>query len=334
MKGKYGVAMNIYHTRIPHQGSLRKGVILSREAKLRLKWFDYYNSHNRNARLTCRHFGISPTTFYKWLKRYKPYKLQTLESRSRRPRRVRSPQVDWEIVQRVVELREENPGWSKYKLGVLIRGEGFKVSDSTIGRILVRKGLNHRIRKSQPQKRAIRRIRVPNINRKIPGSLVQVDVKYLVVTGRTFYQFTAIDVVTRLKYSQIYSTKGSLNGKRFVKELINKYPFKIQAIQTDNGSEFLRHFHQECIKRGIKHYFSHPKSPKENAYVERVIQTDSYEFWYQGNMVNDMSMMRERMKIWNQKYNYERPHQSLGMQTPWQYYQTLALEQKGGDDIM
>jgi len=37
---------------------------LSRDAKLRLKWFDFYFNHNKNAELTCRHFGISKRTFY------------------------------------------------------------------------------------------------------------------------------------------------------------------------------------------------------------------------------------------------------------------------------
>jgi putative transposase len=35
-----------------------------------LKWFDYYNSHGHNGRLTCRYFGISPQTFYRWKKKY------------------------------------------------------------------------------------------------------------------------------------------------------------------------------------------------------------------------------------------------------------------------
>jgi hypothetical protein len=41
----------------------RRGTI-SKGAALRLKWFDYYRLHE-NASLTCRHFGISPRTFYK-----------------------------------------------------------------------------------------------------------------------------------------------------------------------------------------------------------------------------------------------------------------------------
>jgi transposase InsO family protein len=48
------------------------GSELSRDARARLKWVDYYRFHGYNARLTCRHFGIAPQTFYRWRRRYDP----------------------------------------------------------------------------------------------------------------------------------------------------------------------------------------------------------------------------------------------------------------------
>jgi hypothetical protein len=46
-------------------GRLRLGE-LSQEAKVRLAWFDHYEAEARNAMFTCRHFGISRSTFYRW----------------------------------------------------------------------------------------------------------------------------------------------------------------------------------------------------------------------------------------------------------------------------
>ena len=63
----------------------RVGVELSRKARQKLKWFDYYDSRGRNARLTCRHFDISPQTFYRWKKRYNRKDLASLEDGSHRP---------------------------------------------------------------------------------------------------------------------------------------------------------------------------------------------------------------------------------------------------------
>ncbi|RUM91127.1 MAG: integrase, partial [Thermovibrio sp.] len=38
-----------------------------RNIRKRLNWIEYYKKTD-NVRKTCRYFGISPTTFYKWKK--------------------------------------------------------------------------------------------------------------------------------------------------------------------------------------------------------------------------------------------------------------------------
>ena len=60
----------------------------SQGAAKRLRWMDHYAEH-RNAQLTCRYFGISAPTFYRWKNRYDPYDLTKLEEISRRPHKVR-----------------------------------------------------------------------------------------------------------------------------------------------------------------------------------------------------------------------------------------------------
>ncbi len=89
---------------------------LSRQAKQRLKWFDWHASHGRNVSLTCRYFGISRQTFYRWQRRYNPQRIQTLEDRLSRPHQRRQP--TWTLPQRqaVHALREQYPRWGKDKL--------------------------------------------------------------------------------------------------------------------------------------------------------------------------------------------------------------------------
>ena len=96
-------------------GSFRLASIsdLSKKARQRLKWFDYYNFHGQNARLTCRYFGISPQTFYRWKRRYKPHHLKSLEDRSHRPKHLRQPTVSVELVEAVLRLRETYLRWGK-----------------------------------------------------------------------------------------------------------------------------------------------------------------------------------------------------------------------------
>ena len=91
--GKIGVTMNIYGVVLPKGNylySFGRRINISKEAKKRLSWLDH-NRKTSNARLTCRYFGISPQTFYRWKKRYNAHDLSTLESRSSRPLRRRKP---------------------------------------------------------------------------------------------------------------------------------------------------------------------------------------------------------------------------------------------------
>ena len=112
------------------------GVELSKPAKQRLKWFDYYESHNHNARLTCRYFGISPQTFYRWKHRYDHYHLESLEDHSCRPKHLRQPTWSMELMQAVLRLREQYPRWGKDKIVILLREQGWQISTSMVGRII------------------------------------------------------------------------------------------------------------------------------------------------------------------------------------------------------
>ena len=114
----------------------RRTADMSRGAQLRMKRFDSYKAHGHNARLTCRHFGISPETFYLWKRRYHPRHLENLENRSHRPYHVRQPTASPELATAVLKLREKYPRRDKDKVVVLLRRQGYNVSASMVGRIL------------------------------------------------------------------------------------------------------------------------------------------------------------------------------------------------------
>jgi hypothetical protein len=68
---------------------------------------------------TCRHFGISRQTFYRWQRRYDPYDLTSLEERSHRPCQCRQPTWAFSLEEKVLGLRLQFPRWGKDKLAVL-----------------------------------------------------------------------------------------------------------------------------------------------------------------------------------------------------------------------
>ena len=322
---------------LPGAKILSRVLDISSEAKRRLKWLDWYVAHGSNARLTCRHFGISPDTFYRWKKRFKTGCLLTLEGYSSKPHSSRQSGIPLETVNLVVQLRRQNMGLSKYKLSLILKRDyGLSLSPSSVGRILKVKGLinqanlvkdikrRKRINYAIPRLRAARELRYQS-----PGYLVQIDTKHLIILGQTFYQFTAIDCYTKLSFSKVYRGPSSANGKDFLTSLTDIFPFKIKAIQTDNGSEYLLYFHQECSKREITHYFSHPRTPKDNALVERLIQTTEYELWlFDEELIPELTYLNQKLNWWLGRYNTYRPHQSLKYLTPMEYYQ---LSQKKGE---
>jgi transposase len=157
---------------------------LTKEAGKRLKWFNYYQSRKGNARLTCRYFGISPQTFYRWKRRYDPKHLETLEDRSHRPRRVRQPTYSVELVRVVISLRERYPRWGKDKLVILLEEEGYHVSASTVGRILSylkRRGIlkepipNHVSARKRLRKRPYATRKPKEYEARQGGDIVQLD---------------------------------------------------------------------------------------------------------------------------------------------------------------
>ena len=110
---------------------------LSKPAKQRLRWIQHYARHG-NARLTCRHFGISPDTFYLWKKRFDSSNLLSLEDNksNRRPKSVRSPKYTKADVDTIKKLKEINPRVGKIAITKTLAKKGIKISSSTVGRIL------------------------------------------------------------------------------------------------------------------------------------------------------------------------------------------------------
>src|SRR5574337_1362499 len=129
--------MQIRWGKVPKARELsRFGYALSRPAQLRLQWMSHYLQHGRNAAFTCRHFGITRQTFYRWWRRYDPHELTSLEDRSHRPHHRRRPTWTAAQTQAVLDLRREYPRWGKDKLAVLLARKGFRLSTSMVGRIL------------------------------------------------------------------------------------------------------------------------------------------------------------------------------------------------------
>lgn len=309
---------------------------LSREAGRRLKWFDYYERCGHNARLTCRHFDISPQTFYRWKRRYVPSHLETLEDRSHRPRHVRQPTYSVELVETVVSLREKYPRWGKNKLVILLQAEGYQVSASTVGRILrYAKGrgmLKEPIPNYVSARKRLRKrpyaIRKPReYEARQGGDIVQLDTLDLrPLPGVVLKHFTAHDVVSKWNVVSVHQRASAATAAHFLDILKDRMPFTVRAIQVDGGSEFESVFENACLKRGIRLFVLPPRSPKLNGGVERAHRTHTEEFYEVTNSSFELAELRQELLEWETTYNTVRPHQALGYLTPLRFLEQERKE--------
>lgn len=310
---------------------------MSKDALKRLSWIDWYYFHGKNAEGTCRHFGISKSVFYRWFNRFDKKHLQTLEfdPKTRRPKKVRESTLSLEVKKRIYDIRYTDPEKSKYEIQEELRREGMRVGQSAIQNFINRHkeliNTYHKKRINKHRHYKIARVKAAvELREKELGSLVQMDTKYFYVLGRKFYLFTAIDCKSRFGFMYCYKTISSASGKDFLRRVREHFPFPIQNVNTDNGSEYLLEFHHELEKWGIPHFFTDPHCPKQNGRVERLHQTAEYEYFnYQYDLIDDLTMINQKCVEFCTKYNTKRFHRSLGYKTPLEVVLEL-LKEKGG----
>ncbi len=308
---------------------LEKIPVLSRKARQRLKWFDYYCEHGGNARLTCRHFDISPQTFYRWKKRYDPGHLLSLEERPRRPKHVRQPTASPELIAAVLKLREEYPRWGKDKLLVLVRRQRLEASTSMVGRILRRlkdRGvlkepvLNSISARKQQCKRPYAVRKPKEYVAREPGDIVQIDtLDVRPLPGVVIKHLTARDVVSRWDVVEAHSRATLKVAAGFIDAVLARMPFEVKAFQVDGGSEFQDVFEETCQSRGIKLFVLPPRSPKLNGHVERAQRTHTEEFYEVTDCSFERADLSHDLLRWEKVYNTVRPHQALGYLTPQEF---------------
>jgi putative transposase len=309
---------------------VRQGTI-SKGAAKRLQWFDYYRGCG-NARRTCRYFGITAQTFYRWKNRFDPYDLTTLEEVSRRPHHVRQTRTPEKTVERIRQLRDLYPRWGKEKLAVLLRREGVSICGATVGRVMARlraRGLlvepaNVRQAKLARQRRRKPRyaVRKPKDYRVAgPGDLVEVDtLQVRLCPNEVRFQFGARDVWARFDGLRAYKKQTSMAATDFLHYLRKKFPFPIKAIQIDGGSEFKAQFEEACRRKKIVLFINPPRCPELNGHIERSNRTHREEFYEVADVDLNLEGHNQQLEAWAYTYNYIRPHQALDYLTPYEYY--------------
>lgn len=113
------------------------------------------------------------------------------------------------------------------------------------------------------------------------------------------------------------------NSVKFLRMLVKVFPFKIQTIQTDNGTEFTYRYiseTEECPSDTelktleIAHKLIPPRTPWHNGKVERSHRNDQRYFydWETFRSVEDLNRKLAVHLIWSNN----KPMRTLGNKSP------------------
>jgi transposase InsO family protein len=291
-----------------------------RAAAKRLAMIRHAMEVTGNVSKTCRYYGVSRPTFYKWLRRYDEGGVEALRDHSRRPHT--SPNATrTEVVGKIVYLRRHYH-FGPHKISMYLkRYHDVEISPSGIWRILKRLDMS-RLPASQRYRRHTERWK--RYEKPLPGHRVQIDVKFIAplkgLRKKKHYQFTAIDDCTRIRVLRIYDRCDQRTAIQFVDYVFEQLPFRVEVVQTDNGAEFQARFHYHVLDAGVGHIYIKPSTPRLNGKVERSHRIDAEEFYRQleGVVIDDTNLFNDRLKEWERFYNFDRPHGGLGGQTPYE----------------
>ena len=293
----------------------------------------------RGIAASCRQEGVPRQTFYRWLKKLKnaDFDLSALKDKSRRPH-LSSNQTPSEIEDKLLKLRKEhcNKG-GKYIAKVYESETGKHIAGSTVDNIFSRRGVTSQ-----------RKPRKPNFHNrryamKSPLERVQMDSVGLEIedsNGNKVYAITAIDDCSRFAFIKICHTKGAIEARDALEELL-KNVGKPKLVQTDNGVEFTckftsllnpkrqkeakqAAFEQLLEAEGIEHYLIRPGTPQLNGKIERFHLTLKTELDLKALDGKPFEVIVKAVLDWMNWYNYKRYHSSINYLTPYEKFTSSA----------
>lgn len=255
------------------------------------------------------HFGYNQSTIVRWAAKAPADSRMNIPTESSRPKS-HPRTLDRATVQAIIDERLKHNRCAEVVYEDL-KEQGVQVSLSSVKRTLARhellkkKSSNRRIRESLPR---------PEITG--PGSLVQMDTVHFVdwSNGERFYLYTIIDLYSRWAYAEVHDKLSQAMSLKVALRAQVKADFRFVMMQTDNGPEFQKYFHDMLAARQITLRHSRVRHSNDNAHVERFNRT------LQDECVSSYPLRRnvtqQRLDEYLDYYNNGRRHMGIKMRRP------------------
>ena len=309
--------------------------ILTQEARKRQAVVKLAN--RKGKKLASEKYGVSLSSVKRWCKRYDGT-WQSLREKSHRPHsHPRQHTADEEtIIRRAFIKSFYRYGW----YGVYQEAQAMGYTRSFSGMVYAAKRLGLAEKAKKKARKHDRRY--PELL--IPGQKVQIDVKevpYNCLRGdlrrdeKHLYQWTAIDECTRIRFIYGYDEHSAANTVDFFKRLQKAFPFPIQSVQTDNGTEFTyKYISDDTISPldkhlntlNIPHILIPPRTPWHNGKVERSHRNDQRYFYDWENFWSLADFNKKLTK--HLEWSNNRPMRTLQWESPVQRLNRLATAEQ------
>lgn len=271
-----------------------------------------------NISKTCREFGISRKTGYKWIKRYRED--MNLSNQSRKPKTIanRTPKA---TEQKILKVRAENPGWGAATIHKVLEnaGEEHLPCVRTVNNILNRNGC---ILPEESEKRQ----KYIRFEKEYCNEMWQTDFKgdFEMKDGNRCFPLDILDDHSRYLIKIVPATgTGNLVIPTF-EEAFREYGMPL-SILSDNGGQFsgfrqgYTQFEKWLMCLDILPIHGRIKHPQTQGKIERFHRTLKNEL-LQYNTFENIEDANFKMQKWRDKYNNIRPHEALNMLTPSEVY--------------
>ena len=275
---------------------------------------------------------------YRWMKRYDGT-LSSLEDRSHRPHS-HPNQHTAEEIRLIDNMRRRNPNAGLVVFWVKLRQKGYKRSISGLYRFLRKRG---QMAVKPPNPKYIPK---PYEQMDHPGQRVQIDVKFVptsCLVGEAareasecggYYQYTFLDEYSRFRYLEAFKEHSTYSSAEFIRHCAKKFPYPIECVQTDNGTEFTNRLIPQCSKKktlfeatlselGIRHKLIRPYTPRHNGKVERRHRKDN-EYFYAAHKFYSFEDLKTQLARWNRAYNHF-PMRPLCWQSPFHVLSSFSF---------
>lgn len=250
---------------------------ITAEATRRLGILKFWDKYGLDATLDA--YNLSRRTLYSWKRLYQEAhgNITVLSNQSRAPYRRRVRQWPVEVMGRLRELRLSYPSLGAEKLQLFLADwcEPRKLSCPKTRTVM-------RLIAERPELKKARPPRLKIVHRKgahprkpkgfaatYPGQCVGVDTIEIQRDGQRRYISTFTDINSRFALAVASTSKSSKRATVLWRLSKACFPYRIERVLSDNGSEFKAAFDAEVAKDGVGRWLTYPKTPKMNAHVER-----------------------------------------------------------------